>query len=362
MVHEREERKTKVRTRKKVSWLPVALALLAAVVVAVGCGDDDDEGGEAAGGGEQAAEVQDVKMLMPFKESIAFIGLVVAQDRFYKDLGLNVELPATDGDSFVAQQLVAGKEKFGITGAPELMIANQKGEDLVGIADINRDIFTIVAPSDSEVKSFDQMQGKKLGVTNLGGGEIPLVKGVLKNAGFKENEDVELAVIGEGGPAVASALNGGKIDAFAGAINDIAAIQAAGATGELVPILPEKFEDLPSNEFAVSQEVLDNEQDREIAINLMKGWRMGTEFAQQNPDQALEIACKRVPEDCENMDVAKAYLDVAIAAEEPPQDWGFHDFAKYEVVRDSIAAAQIEGEVDLEQAFTNDYVEEFNAE
>jgi NitT/TauT family transport system substrate-binding protein len=206
------------------------------------------------------------------------------------------------------------------------------------------------------------MQGKKLGVTNLGGGEIPLVKGVLHDAGFKENEDVELVVIGEGGPSVASALNSGQIDAFAGAINDIAAIQAAGATGELVPILPDKFADLPSNEFAVPRAVLDNAQDRKIAINLMKGWRMGTEFAQQNPEEALQIACKRVPEDCENMDVAKAYLDVAIAAEEPPQEWGFHDFAKYEVVRDSIAAAQIEGDVNLEEAFTNDYVEEFNAE
>ena len=89
---------------------------------------------------------------------------------------------------------------------------------------------------------------------------------------------------------------------------------------------------------------------------------MGTDFARGNPDEALEIACKRVPEDCANMDVAQAYLDVAIAAEEPPQQWGFHDFAKYEVVRDSIAAAQIEGNVDLDQAFTNDYVEEFNAE
>lgn len=351
-----------MRKARKFTGLLSALAVLMVATVAAGCGGDEEESGGSAASGGGGQQTQKVTMILPYKESIAFIGLVVAQDRFYKDLGLEVDLPSTDGDSFVAQQIVAGKEKFGVTGAPEVMIANAKGRNMVGFADINRNIFTIVAPADSDVKSMDDMRGKKLGVTDLGGGEIPLVKGVLAHAGLKENEDVELVVIGEGGPSVASALKEGKIDAFAGAINDIAAIQAAGAVDELQPILPDTFNDLPSNEMVAMAETLESEENREIAIKLAKGWRMGTQFAIENPEQALEIACKRVPEDCQNMDVAKAYIDVAIDAERPQQQWGFHDFAKYQTVKDSIAAAQIEGDVDLRKAFTNEYVDEINAD
>jgi NitT/TauT family transport system substrate-binding protein len=341
-----------------------ALAVTALAGFVAGCGGDD---GESAGTGatstaaEQAPKVKEVTFLLPFRESIAFIGLVVAQDRFYEQLGLKVETPATDGDSFVSQQLVAGREKFGLTGAPEVMIANTKDQDLVSIANVNRNIFTMVSPDSSGVTSVEGLRGKSLGVTDLGGGEMPLVKGVLSDAGLKENDDVKVRVVGEGGPAVASSLKNGRIDAFAGAINDVAAIQASGAVAELTPILPDKFADLPSNVIVAKASTLQNPDDRDTAIKLAKGWRMGTEFAINDPQAALDIACKRIPEDCQNMKVAQAYLDVAIAAERPPQQWGFHDMAKHTTVKDSIAAAQIEGDVDLEKAFSNEYVDEINA-
>ncbi|MEA2179974.1 MAG: NitT/TauT family transport system substrate-binding protein, partial [Solirubrobacteraceae bacterium] len=339
------------RRRFSRAWL-FALALIALVALAAGCGGDDDGGGGGGAatstGGEQAAETQEVTFLLPFRESIAFIGLVVAQDRFYKELGLDVKTPATDGDSFVSQQLVAGREKFGLTGAPEVMIANTKDQDLVSVANVNRNIFTMVAPEGAGVATVEDLRGKSLGVTDLGGGEMPLVKGVLSDAGLKENDDLKVVVVGEGGPAVASALKNGRIDAFAGAINDVAAIQASGAVARLVPILPEKFADLPSNVIVAKASTLQNPEDRDTAIKLAKGWRMGTEFAMNDPKAALDIACKRIPEDCQNMKVAQAYLDVAIAAEKPPQQWGLHDAEKNQTVKDSIAAAQIEGDVDLE--------------
>jgi NitT/TauT family transport system substrate-binding protein len=352
-------------TRAGRGWL-IALALAALMIVAAGCGGSDDGGGggsaSTGASGEQAGGTKQVTFLLPFRESIAFIGLVVAQDRFYKQLGLDVKTPATDGDSFVSQQLVAGREKFGLTGAPEVMIANTKNQDLVSIANVNRNIFTMVAPEGSGVTSVQDLRGKSLGVTDLGGGEMPLVKGVLADAGLKENEDVKLTVVGEGGPAVASALKRGRIQAFAGAINDVAAIQASGAVASLTPILPEKFSDLPSNVIVAKKSTLDNPEDRDTAIKLAKGWRMGTEFAVENPQQALDIACKRIPEDCQNMKVAQAYLDVAVAAEKPPGQWGEHDQDKNTTVKDSIAAAQIEGDVDLAAAFSTDYIDEINAE
>jgi NitT/TauT family transport system substrate-binding protein len=353
------------RARVSRGWL-LGLALTALVALIAGCGGDDDGGGGGGAstgtGAEQTAQTKEVTFLLPFRESIAFIGLVVAQDRFYKELGLDVKTPATDGDSFVSQQLVAGREKFGLTGAPEVMIANTKDQDLVSVANVNRNIFTMVAPDGSGVTSVEGLRGKSLGVTDLGGGEMPLVKGVLADAGLKENEDVKLTVVGEGGPAVASALKRGRIDAFAGAINDVAAIQASGAVAKLTPILPEKFNDLPSNVIVAKASTLQNQEDRDTAIKLAKGWRMGTEFAVNDPKAALDIACKRIPEDCQNMKVAQAYLDVAIAAEKPPQQWGFHDIEKNRTIKDSIAAAQIKGDVDLEKAFPNEYIDEVNAE
>jgi len=349
-------------SRKRGRWVLVALAVLIVGVVAAGCGGDDDttSGGSDTGGGNTAtAEVQDVELTLPFQDSIVWAGYEIARDRFYEPLGLNVSTNAAEGGSFVIQQLIAGNLDYAVTGTPETIIAAAEGHELVGIANIDSDVFTIAATPDSGVKSVEELKGEALGVTDIGGGEIPLVNAVLASAGLVPNEDVELVVVGPGGPAAARALQTGQVAAYAGAINDFAGIEATGV--EFQPILDEEFTNLPNDELVVRREVLDDPETLATVLKIAQGWFEGTLFGNENPDEGLEIVCQMVPEDCRDMDVAQGFFDKTIEIElAPAESGGAHDYAKLKTVVDSIAVkdAPAAANIDLEEVFPNEYAEQ----
>jgi NitT/TauT family transport system substrate-binding protein len=342
--------------------LALALVALAASVVIAACGgDDEDEGG---GGGGEAAEVQDVNMVIPFPPSIALLGLVMAQEQgYFEDEGINLETQvAEEGSGQVNQLMIAGREKYGRSGPDLTMIANAEGHDLRMIATFARGIFTIEAPVDSGVSSMEDLDGKALGVTDLAGGEIGLVNQALAEAGLEADEDVELKVVGPGGPAAFRALESGEIAAYAGATNDFAAMDAQGLESET--IVPESLQGLPSNGFVVLQETLDNEADREVAIKIVRAWLKGDKFARDNPEEALQIACEAVPEECRDEATAQAFFDRSIEVATPPEGTlpGANEpLSAFETIQNAlIEGGDMEREVDLEEVFPNTYIEEIN--
>jgi NitT/TauT family transport system substrate-binding protein len=353
-----------VSRRSKALQLPAALATFALAIGVMACGDDDEGGGGAAEGGG-GGQLQQVDYLLPYQDSISFLGLLVAKDGCFAEEGLEVKTIPSNGSDYVVQQLIAGNVKFGQTGADNILIANATGRPVRGIAQVGgRGIFTIVVPQDSEIQSVADLKGAKLGVTDLGGGEIPLVKASIADAGLTEGEDVELAVVGEGGPAALNALKGGEIAAYAGANNDIAGMIAAGL--EPREIIADKFQTVPTTEVAVMEETLQNEADREIAIKIARCYRKGSEFAVENPEQALEIACEQVPAECEDPKVRDAFMESVLESYEVPE--GAEHYTdhvpqeSYDLVQTSLAADDIAKPQDLATVFPDEYAGEVNQE
>jgi NitT/TauT family transport system substrate-binding protein len=350
-----------VTRRSKALRLAAVLGAFALALGVVACGDDDDGGGGggAAGGGE----LQKVQYLLPYQDSISFLGLLVAKDGCFADEGLEVETVPSNGSDYVVQQLIAGNVKFGQTGADNILIANATGRPVRGIAQVGgRGIFTIVVPADSDVQTVADLKGKKLGVTDLGGGEIPLVKASIADAGLKEGDDVELAVVGEGGPAALNALQSGEIAAYGGANNDIAGMIAAGLDPR--EIVADKFQTVPTTEVAVMEDTLQNPEDRDVAIKIARCYRKGSEFAVENPDEALEIACKQVPEECEDEKVRDAFMESVLDSYEVPE--GAEHYTdhipqeSYDLVQTSLAADDIATPQDLAKVFPDEYRDEIN--
>jgi len=324
-------------------------------LIGAGCGDDDGDGG-----GDGAPK--SVEVTFPFQDSIVWAGFEVARDPggiYESDYNLKPSLVATEGSSFVIQQLIAGQIDYGITGTPETIIANAQGHDLVGIANVESDVFTIVATPDSGVKSIDDLEGGSLGVTDLGGGEIPLVNAVLAEHGLTPDENIELKVIGPGGPAAAKAIEDGDVDAYAAAINDLAGIESTGI--EFVPILEEKFQDLPNDEMVVRREVLEDDAKLQEVLDIMAGMYKGTVFAEENPDDALAIICELVPADCQDMAVAQGFFDATLDISiDEARAGGEHNYDKLTLVRDAIAVVDNPeaANVNLEEVFPNTYSEQ----
>ncbi|MFT4287392.1 ABC transporter substrate-binding protein [Nocardioides sp.] len=337
--------------------MAIATSRLAAAVLAVistaslaACGgSSDSSGGDGAGGS--------VSVMFPFPDSIIWTGYEVARSSIYPELGLEPKTVAGDGNSSTIQQLAAGKVPFAVSGAAELIEAAAQGRDLVGIANLNADLFSIRAVAGSNVTSVEDLKGKNLGVPSMSDGVIPLVKAALAAAGLTPNEDVSLVVVGDAGPAVAQALESGKIDALAGAIPDVAAMAASGV--ELTPILSDEFTGIPSNEIVVTRETLEDPEALEQAIDFAAGWFAGVLAAQSDPTGSLAGICKLVPSNCEDMSTATSLFDAAVGIQAgPAAAAGEHDLAKFETVRDTILGESLTDadSVDLSKVFTNDYV------
>lgn len=350
-------------------WAVAVLLVALLALVGAGCGGDDGNGETTtAAAGEETEvatpeETEEVELMLPFQDSIAWTGYEIARQEFYPPMGMDVSTLNADGDSYVSQQLIAGKVDFAIGGAAETIVANAQGHELISIANVNADIFTIVAAPDSGVTSVADLEGKALGVTDLGGGEMPLVEAVLRSADLERDSDVELKVVGPGGPAAAKALQDGQIAAYAGATNDIAAMQVVGI--ELEPILSDEFSGLPSNELLVRPELLDDPDGLQTVINIAAGWFDGLLLARDEPDRGFEITCSFVPVECQDEEVGRAFFDVTLEGAVPQAEVaGEHHLDKYEVVADSIVGGtDVEGveDLDLEAIFSNEYTDQIRA-
>lgn len=86
----------------------------------------------------------------------------------------------------------------------------------------------------SPIRSYDELKGKKIGVSNLGATDYPVTREVLKNIGINPDRDVSWVVVGEGVSA-GVALERGVVDALAYYDTGFGAIEAAGMKLRYLP-------------------------------------------------------------------------------------------------------------------------------
>jgi NitT/TauT family transport system substrate-binding protein len=349
------------------SWLKLMLGMLCVGLVAfvvAGCGDDDDDDDGGGGGGETAAEtapkeVKDFTITFPFQDSIIWSGYEIAKGSdgpMEVDAGLRPETQAVEGNSQTIQQLIAGKVDYAVTGSSEIFVANARGRKVYGLSNYYDNVFTVVATQDSGTKSIEDLRGKSIGVTDLGGGEIPLVNAVLADAGLEPGKDVELKVVGPGGATAFRALKDGEVAAFGGAINDLVPLESQGLRFDI--ILPEDFAHLPSDYLAVSEDGLNDQQLIDMLKEFQKAWLTGVLYGEKYPEDGLARICKEVPEDCQDMEFAKGFYQSAIdIAKDDSHNGGCPDYDALTVVRDSVAAVDNPKakEIDPKEVFPDDF-------
>ncbi|HET8757804.1 MAG TPA: ABC transporter substrate-binding protein [Solirubrobacteraceae bacterium] len=273
---------------------------------ACGGDDDDDASSQSASGGTQEVEV-----LLSFPRGNAWLPLLVAEDQgYFEDEGLRLKIQETEGSGFVTQQIIAGNADFGWAGAPSDVIAYGKDPSLRALAcNHEKNIFSINVPAGSDIQSVADLDGRKLGITAKGGGEEPMVNSVLA-----ENDlDVEVIPVGEVGPAVIKAIKDGTVDAFAGGITDITTLEASGI--DFTDITPEQYDPMPGDCLVSTQKSLEDEGNQDVAAKMIRAWMKGAFFAIASPDAAVDIACRTLPEECQDREgftapFAKKIIDI----------------------------------------------------
>jgi NitT/TauT family transport system substrate-binding protein len=353
-----------IRGWRPTKWPSLALlAVVAVLMLVAGCGDDDDsDSGGGGGDGDastQSKELEKVELLLSYQRSIAFIGEIIAQEQgYFADEGLEVETTPTEGGQFVIQQIIAGNQKYGLAGTQNVDVGVSQGSALQAIWEHDRDIILIAAPADSDVESVEDLAGKSLGITDPGSGEISFVHGVLDGAGVKD--EVDMPAIGYG-PSAYAALESGKVAAYSGYTNDIAALEAEGL--KMKNILPEEYRGQPNNTLFGTADTVANPDDRETMIKIARAWNRGTVFALNDPEAALKIACEYVPEECKDMNAARAFMNATLNGIKPREgaELGAFDYGALETQAGLLSDDDLGPEpINFEEVFTNDYIGEIN--
>jgi len=153
--------------------------------------------------------------------SISSGSFIIAKEAgYYKDEGLNVDLVVMRGAPAV-QALIGGTVPFASSGGAGLLPIVRGAPLRVVFTTYVRPMFWLY--SKPEIKTVEELRGKKIGVSSIGSGPDSLLRILLKKYNLDGGRDVAILATGPG-PARFFALKAGATDAAV--LNEQAALLA----------------------------------------------------------------------------------------------------------------------------------------
>jgi NitT/TauT family transport system substrate-binding protein len=170
----------------------LAVALAAAVFAVGACGDDESSDSGGGGGTASSGELKKVKLQLQWFTQAQFAGYIAAAEQgFYKDAGLDVEIVEGGTDIVPQTQLAQGQADYAIAWVPKALQSREQGAGITDVGQVFQRSGTLqVAFKDANITTAADLDGKKVG--NWGfGNEFELFAGMTK-AGLDPSKDVEL--------------------------------------------------------------------------------------------------------------------------------------------------------------------------
>ena len=137
---------------------------------------------------------------------------VAREEGLFRKNGLEVELVHIASTSRAIQTLLAGELAYTYMDGRTAVQATLKGADVAIVAGVaNRLVFSFMARS--EIKTFNDLKGKKIGITRLGSSTHSVTLWVMNRFGLK-SDDYQLMQLVDV-PNIFTAMMAGQIDAGA---------------------------------------------------------------------------------------------------------------------------------------------------
>jgi putative hydroxymethylpyrimidine transport system substrate-binding protein len=173
--------------------LPTLAALLAGALVLTACGERQEPTGASAGA---LVPLQPLEVMLDFLPSPEHAGLFAAQEgEAFVDARLDVELTAPPEPSAPLEALRKGEVDIAISHQPELLLARDRGADLVSIgALVQVPLTAIVSSGEDAVRRPEQLRGQRVATAGLDYQEA-LLGAILEEAGVRP-ADVETVDVG----------------------------------------------------------------------------------------------------------------------------------------------------------------------
>lgn len=283
---------------------------------------------------------------------------------FYKQNGVDVEFATVAGSGAGVQLVGANTAQMAYVGIDTFILAKAKHPTLPVIAVYLHDrgnIYEIAVPEDSPIKTVADLKDKNIGVANLASGAIPIVKGMLTEAGLNANASVGLIPVGNGAQA-ATALTTGRVQA----------LSLFRAQHALLETLGLKFRYLTKEQPSAVIVVNTNffKQHPEAVANVLKGIAMGSTFAQANPSAAVREHWKMwgKPAGLSDQEAMARGSHVLVGAAKmwkdyrnPAVKWGDMNKAQWDAIQKFlIDQKMLEAAIPSETLFTNELIDKVN--
>lgn len=336
-------------TRWTRPWSALLAGTVALAIVAAACGDDSQE-------------LQAVDLALSTTSGFGYGYWIALDQGFYEDEGLDVTLQGTGGSSDVAQILAANNAAAGM-GVPGAMLpAIEAGAGLYPFFTYAYgEVFDVVVPTGSSISSIAGLAGQTIGISELAGGEVPLVRALLVDAGLDPDTDVDIIEVGVDAPSVKAALDNDRIQAYSSAKSDIAAMNATGL--QTASIAPASLDTLPAEGLLATEETRNND---DLLIGLGRATAKGQLVAYTNLDGAVCILKEHIPEEFVDEQAGREGLAAVIEITTAPQQggsyrFGFLDAAGWNTyVNIFIQGGVLNQQLDMGQYVIDDLLDQIN--
>lgn len=308
-------------------------------------------------------ELEKVQLLLAAEGNAMYYAYIAKENGFFEAEGLDVELVGGKGGTYVIQQVGAETVDVGITAVSALLPAWDKGVDIKAVYQINvTNLFDFIVPAASEVNDISELKGKVIGVSDLGGGEVPMVRSILASAGLDPDKDVTIRAIGTEATSILAGFENGSVDAYSGGAHDLISVYAKGF--ESKSLIPEEYKSLPSTAIVANGKTV--KENPEMVEKISRAVAKATDFSINNHDQAVELMKKAVPEQYMDEELGKLFLDTFIKLStpiEPEKGYGYIYEDSWNILVDQFSVGDnpvVKNEIDLSNYLDSSFLEKAN--
>jgi putative hydroxymethylpyrimidine transport system substrate-binding protein len=196
--------------------LTCALLVAACAVAVAACGEKTESTG--------APKRESVRVMLDFFPNADHAGLYAAQGTgAFRRAGLDVSLQAPSDPSAPLKLLAAGKVDLAISYEPELLLARDKGQQLVAVgALVQKPLTSLMSVGRKAISNPRQLAGKTVGTAGIPY-QSAYLKAILGQAGVDPERVKEVNV----GFNLVPAMLSGRVDATLGAFWNYEGVQLA---------------------------------------------------------------------------------------------------------------------------------------
>ena len=205
---------------------------------------------------------------------------IAVDEKIFQKNGLEVSPVFMGGSPLINSAILAGEFPIGYTAGGAVISSRLAGSDLIAIAS-PLSVLTIDAWAKPEIKSINDIRGKRIGVTRIGAATHFAALSMLDSAGIKPNEVVFIQNGGVGESL--AALIGGRVDASLIGYPFGLKAKAAGFPLLFRP-MDSEYGLFPTAVIGARESWLKDGRNRKVTLAFLRALHEGLQLTRESPD------------------------------------------------------------------------------